>query len=219
MQIGIQAKTYIKTYIYIIYIYIYIYIYQKYIQIYKCVLTEEQKILLCQFKINISTCSSASTNWIIVRQRRIKSQEILYSKSNKNFCACIYIYTYIHTYIYIYIYTYIYIYINLYIQTYIHTLRYIHRHIHIHITNAYIHTYISIHRCPHTHISHDYVHVHAIVKMQLKIFMMDAHTCTQACMSKWTHICTHICVCSPSISHMHALSSHVTVKYLSSSYN
>ena len=113
-----------------------------------------------------------------MRQRRIKSQEILYSKSNKNFCACIYIYTYIHTYIYIYIYTYIYIYINLYIQTYIHTLRYIHRHIHIHITNACIHTYISIHRCPHTHISHDYVHVHAIVTMQLKIFMMHAHTCT-----------------------------------------
>ena len=92
------------------------------IQIYKCVLTEGQKVLLCQFKINISTCCSAWTNWIIVRQRRMKSLEILYSKSNKKFCVCICIYTYIHTHIstYTYIHTYTYTYTHIYKHTYIH---------------------------------------------------------------------------------------------------
>ena len=34
-----------------------------------------------------------------------------------------------------------------------------------------------------------------------------------------TYVHTHMCVCSPSLSQMYALSSHVTVKDLSSSYN
>ena len=38
------------------------------IQIYKCVLNLEKKFLLCLFKINISTCFSASTNWIIAKK-------------------------------------------------------------------------------------------------------------------------------------------------------
>ena len=39
---------------------------------YKCVLTEGQKVLLCQFKINISTCCSFSIN------------KLNYSKTKKN---------------------------------------------------------------------------------------------------------------------------------------
>ena len=39
---------------------------------YKCVLTEGQKVLLCQFKINISTCCSFSIN------------KLNYSKAKKN---------------------------------------------------------------------------------------------------------------------------------------
>ena len=41
---------------------------------YKCVLTEGQKVLLCQFKINISPSCTASTNQIVVKQRRMKSE-------------------------------------------------------------------------------------------------------------------------------------------------
>ena len=130
------------------------------IQICKFVLTEGQKVLLCQFKINISTCCSAPTNWIIVKQRRMKSQEILYSKSNKNFCVCIYIYAYTcihththphtHTHIYIYIYIYttytVHIYIlYIYIYTHIHTNMYIYIHTCIHTYSSYIYTYIHTH--------------------------------------------------------------------------
>ena len=80
-----------------------------YIQIYKCVLTEGRKFLSCQFKINISTCCLASTNWIIVKQRVMKSQEILYSKSNEKFYVWIYIYTHIHKHKHIHPYTHIYV--------------------------------------------------------------------------------------------------------------
>ena len=94
--------------------------------------------------LNISTCFSASTNWIIIRQRRMKSQEILYSKSNKKFCVYIYLYVHIDTYIYtytspIYIYN-MHIYICTHIYTNIHTFTYIHRHTHTH------------HKCMHSHI-------------------------------------------------------------------
>ena len=65
----------------------------------------------------------------------------------------------------------------------------------------------------------------AIVKMQLKIVLMHAHKCTceqphahrHACLC--THIYAHTYVYALPLSHMHALSSHVTVKDLSSSYN
>ena len=129
----------------------------------------------------------------------MKSQEILYSKSNKKFCVCIYIYTYIHTYIYIHIHIQIHIHIHThtYIPTYIHTFTYIHRHIHIHITNARIHTYISIHRCTRTH---DYAHVHAIVKLQLKSSThVRKSTCEQphahsyACLPAHIYPHTHMC--------------------------
>ena len=131
---------------------------------------------------------------------------------------CVYIYTYTH----IYTYTYIYTHIHIHTQTYIHTFTYIHRHIHIHITNACIHTYVSIHRCTRTH---DYAHVHAIVKMQLKIVLTRAHKCTCEQLHAHTDIPVriptymHTHVYALPLSHMHALSSHVTVKDLSSSYN
>ena len=116
------------------------------IQICKFVLTEGQKVLLCQFKINISTCCSAPTNWIIVKQRRMKNQEILYSKSNKKFCVCIYIYAYTctHTHTHTYIYTYIlhiqFIYTHTYTHIYIPICTY--TYIHTHTVHTYIHIYI-----------------------------------------------------------------------------
>ena len=111
-----SSKAFIKKKCCIVNIQIY-----KYIQTYKCVLTEGQKVLFCQFKINIPTCWSASTNWILVRQRRMKSQEILYSKSNKKCVCLLYIYTYIHIYIHIHLYIHIHIHTHTYIQTYIHS--------------------------------------------------------------------------------------------------
>ena len=101
------------------------------------------------------------------------------------------------------------------------TITYIYRHIHIHITNARIHTYISIHRCTR---AHDYAHVHAIVKMQLKIVMTHAHKCACEQPHAHRHACPrhpymHTDMCMLSVSHMHAFSSHVTVKDLSPSYN
>ena len=121
--------------------------------IYRCVLTEGQKVLLCQFKIKICTSFSASTNWVIVR--RMKSQEIMYSKSNKKHFACIYIYIYI--YIHTRIYVYIYIYIYIYTYTYIHTYTYIYIYIYIY---ANIHTYIHIYTQTYTHTNHKYTHLH-----------------------------------------------------------
>ena len=79
------------------------------IQIYKCVLTEGQKVLLCQFKISSSTRCTASTNQIVVKQRRMKNQIETVQQ--------IYIDNSVYIYIYIYIYI-LYIYI-LYI-THIH---------------------------------------------------------------------------------------------------
>ena len=122
-------------------------------KIYKCVLTEGQKVLLCQNKHFYLLFSINKLNYNKAKKNE-KSQEILYSKSNKKFCVYIYLYVHIDTYIYtytspIYIYN-MHIYICTHIYTNIHTFTYIHRHIHIHITNACIHTYISIHRCTHT---------------------------------------------------------------------
>ena len=75
--------------------------------------------------------------------------------------------------------------------------------------------------------THDYAHVHAIVKMQFEIVLTRAQP--NAHMNNYMHhtdmhvrkhIYANICVCSRSLSHVHdALSSHVTVKDLSSSYN
>ena len=48
---------------------------------------------------------------------------------------------------------------------------------------------------------------------------MLRNTYTQKRMSASTYICTHAYGCFPSLSYMHALSSHVTVKDLFSSYN
>ena len=81
-------------------------------------------------------------------QRKMKSQEILHSKSNTKLCVCIYIYTYIHTQIYIYIYMiYIYIYICIYIYIYTHIYIYIYIYTYIHIyIYIYIHIYI-LQRC------------------------------------------------------------------------
>ena len=81
--------------------------------------------------------------------------------------------------------------------------------------------YISIHRCTRTH---DYAHVHAIVKMQLKIVMTHAHKCTCEQPHAHRHACPrhaymHTDICMLFASHMHAFSSHVTIKDLSSSYN
>ena len=60
----------------------------------------------------------------------MKSQQILYSKSNKKIWVYMYLYIHTHTYTYTYIiHTYTYTYT--YIQTYIHAFTYIHRHIHI----------------------------------------------------------------------------------------
>ena len=194
-----SSKAFIKKKCCIVNIQIY-----KYIQTYKCVLTEGQKVLFCQFKINIPTCWSASTNWILVRQRRMKSQEILYSKSNKKCVCLLYIYTYIHTHIYTYTFIHTYTYTYTHIYTNIHTFAYIHRHIHIHITNARIHTYISIHRCTRTH---DYAHVHAIIKMQLKIVLTHACKCTCEQPHAHRHVCprahiyahTYVCMLSLSL--------------------
>ena len=49
--------------------------------------------------------------------------------------------------------------------------------------------------------------------------VMQTTTFTQTCMSMCTHICSQICVCSPSLPHIHTLISHVTVTDMSSSYN
>ena len=69
--------------------------------------------------------------------------------------------------------------------------------------------------------THDYVHLHAIVSMQLKFSCMHAKAHMNNHMHTEMHVaCTQICtqayVCSPYLSHMHALSSHVTLKDLSS---
>ena len=76
-------------------------------------------------------------NRIIVKQRRMKSQEILYIKSNKKF------YVYIYIYIYIYIYTHTHIqFIHIYIYTCTHII-YKHMYIHSHIYTDIIYTYTS----------------------------------------------------------------------------
>ena len=109
-------------------------------------------------------------------------------------------------------------------QTYIHAFTHMHRHIHIHITHTCIHTCLGIHMCTR---AYDDAHVHSIVNMLhvIQIFRacMQKHkrttACTQTRIPTYTHICTHAYACSPCLSHMHALSCHVTLKDLSSSYN
>ena len=132
----------------------------------------------------------------------MKSQKILYIKSNKKFCVYLYIHTHIHIYTHIHTHIqFIHIYIYTYthnIQTYVHTCTHIHRHnIHIHITHACIHTYISIHSQVHT-CAHDSAHMHAI-KMQLKFLTyVSKSTCEQPHASH-----RHTCLRAPIYSHMY----------------
>ena len=119
--------------------------------------------------------------------------------------------TYLHIRTHTRIYTNIHAYIHTYTQTYTDT----------HHQCTHSHT-ISIHRCTR---AYDYAQMHALVKLQLIFFLTHAHKCTceQPHSHKHTcprgHIYANTRMYALPLSHMHALSSHVTVKEVSSSYN
>ena len=112
------------------------------IQIYKCVLTEGEKFLLCQFKINICL---ASTNLNIVKQRRMKFKRYCTANLRKILCVDIYLYTHTHTYTYIHTHTHIYTCIYIHTYIYKHTYTHIPAHTYTHIYSSYTYAYIHQH--------------------------------------------------------------------------